>query len=471
MIKISSGLGKVFFFPVLMVLASCASVKIEKPIEAYNYVAVRPVPSVIGFTLEAKLSDIQKELNSTFTGLVYEDNSFDDNGGDNLMVKAWKQENIQLTMKEDLLIYRVPLKLWIKAGFKTKQLGITLSDYREVSGAIALMFRTRISINPDWTINTQTETSGYEWIQQPVVKLAGFNLPVKFIADVILKKNLKTISSSIDNSVKEYLDLKPYALEAWKALNQPISLNDAYKIWLHIDVSEVYVSPVSASGGIIRLHTGIKSILETSMGKRPVFEAPAPLPPLQIKNDPDETLTINASLDIPYEEINEQTASYLVGQTFSQSGRSVKVEAVNIYGSNGQLVAETKLSGSFKGSIYLKGIPAYNPKDSTLYLKNLDFDLSTKNVLVKSAAWLYQGGFRQMMAKEMVWSLAPEIKMFYNELNRSLKSYPLAAGVILKGQVSRVSVDEILLTPDGIKPFVSAEGKMNVLFSAYGARQ
>jgi hypothetical protein len=108
--------------------------------------------------------------------------------------------------------------------------------------------------------------------------------------------------------------------------------------------------------------------------------------------------------------------------------------------------------------------------DSTLYLNDFDFDLSTHNVLIKSAAWLYQGGFRNMMAKEMVWSLAPEIKMLVGEINRSLKSYPLAAGITMKGQVNRISIDDILITPDGVKPFLTAEGKMNIIFSPFGAR-
>jgi hypothetical protein len=465
--KCRFGYGSFFL---LLMLNSCATVKIEKPVEAYDYVPVRPTPSIIGFTLEAKLSDIQKELNETYTGLVYEDNSLDDNGGDNLMVKAWKQENIVLTMKEDMLIYRVPLKLWIKAGFKTKQFGITLSDYREVSGAIALVFRTRLSINPDWTINTHTETSGYEWITEPVVKVAGLNIPVRFVADLILQKNLKTISSSIDESVKEYLDLKPYALQAWKSLNQPLSLSNEYKLWLNPEVSDFYISPIVATNGTIRLHTGVKSVLETSVGVKPSAKAPAPLPQLQIKNDLKDELIINASLDIPFDEINQQATNYIGGQIFSQGGRSVKVETINIYGSNGKLIAETRLSGSFKGIVYFKGIPTFNTKDSTLYLRDFEFDLSTRNVLIKSATWLNQGGFRNMMAKKLVWSLAPEIKMLVGEINRSLKSYPLAAGITMQGQVNRISIDDILITPDGVKPFVSAEGKMSVVFSPFGAR-
>lgn len=449
----------------IIFLLSCSTAKVEKPVETYLPEVIRPKSSVIGFTAEAKLSDIQKELNRQFSGLIYEDNSLDDNGGDNLMVKAWKEGDIALTMKDNVIIYRVPLKLWIKAGFKTKQLGITLSDYREVSGALALMFRTSVTLNPDWTLSTKTETTGYEWITEPVVKVAGINVPVKFVADIILQKNLKIISSSIDESVKEYLDLKPYALQAWKALNQPISLNDEYKVWLSIETSEFFSSPITANNGTIRVQSGVKSVIETTVGPKPKTKAPGPLPGLQVSNAVQDGTVVNASLDIPFEEINAQASKYLLGQVFSQGSRKVKVEGINIYGSKGKLVAETKLSGSFKGSIYFSGIPAFNAKDSTLFLKDFDFDISTRNVLVRSAAWLYQGGFRNMMAKEMVWPMASDLKMMYGEINNTLKAYPIADGVILKGQVSRLSMDEILITPGGVKPFISSEGRMNVVFS------
>jgi hypothetical protein len=372
-------------------------------------------------------------------------------------------------MKDNVIIYKVPLKLWIKAGFKTKQLGITLSDYREVNGALALMFRTSVSLNPDWTVSTKTESSGYEWITEPVVRIAGFDVPVKFVADLILKSNLKTMSETIDESIKDYLSLKPYALEAWKSLNQPISLSDEYKLWLKIKPSEFYASPITSNNGIIRHQSGVKSVIETVMGQKPLVSAPGPLPGLIISSDIKDNVIINASMDVPFGEINTQAAKYLAGQTFTQGKRTVKVEELTIYGSEGKLVAETRLTGSLDGTIYFSGIPAFNAQDSTLYLKDFDFDISTKNFLVKSAAWIYQGGFRNMIAKQMVWPLAGDIRMIHQELNNSLKAYRLADGVTLNGQVDGISVGDILITPEGVKPFISVEGKLKVVFSGFGA--
>lgn len=75
-----------------------------------------------------------------------------------------------------------------------------------------------------------------------------------------------------------------------------------------------------------------------------------------------------------------------------------------------------------------------------------------------------------MIARQMVWPLAPEIRTIFGEANRQFKNYRLADGVFLRGQLERLSVDDILLTPDGVRPYLSAEGKINVHFSSFGMK-
>ena len=126
--------------------------------------------------------------------MIYEDNSLDNNGGYNLMYKAWKKEDIKIAFNNDLLTYRVPLKLWIKAGWKIEKFGYSISDYREINAEIALKFHTKLTLNPDWSITTQTVSDGYEWLSSPVLKMWPVDVPITYIANLILDYNQKTIS-------------------------------------------------------------------------------------------------------------------------------------------------------------------------------------------------------------------------------------------------------------------------------------
>ncbi|HOI88313.1 MAG TPA: DUF4403 family protein [Lentimicrobium sp.] len=452
----------------LLILTACSSAKVQKPEENYTTAVIRPPASVITVSAEARLSDIQRQLNREFAGLVYEDNSFTDNGGDNLMIKAWKQGDIGLAMRDNVIIYRVPVKLWIKAGFKTTRLGITLSDYRELSGALVMTFRTSVTLKPDWTLETNTTSTGYEWLEEPVIKVAGFNVPVKFIADQVLKHNLNTIGKSIDKSVKQYLDLKPYMEQVWQEMNKPVMLSEQYKLWLVVEPSGLHASQIIAVNSVIKIQAGITSTIEAFAGRKPETRLAAPLPELQIVKKADNRAIVHTSVELPFEELNAVAASYLKGQSFSQGRKRVTIEGLNVYGSGRRLIAEAILSGSFKGKVYLSGIPAFNPSDSTLFLKDFDFDVSTRNVLHKSAAWLIQGGFPNLLKKHMVWPLSEDIRVLASTINTSFREYRLSEVITLNGEVIRMSVDDIVITPDGVKPFLSAEGTLGVSLSSFG---
>jgi len=447
----------------LIIITSCKSVQVEKPLEVYNNHAYSTKNSVVSFTTQTKISDIQNELNRSFTGLIYEDNSLENNGGDNVMVKAWKQGDIQLNMKGNILSYRVPLKTWIKAGFNVQKFGISLADYRELNASLALKFNTAITLNPDWTVTTKTTSEGYEWLSTPTVKVGGMDISVKFVADVIMQASLKKLGTTIDESIKDYMDLKPYARKAWEIANNPIKLNDEYNVWLKISPQKIVSSAFTANNGMIRHLAGLNGTIRLSMGEGPEkAEIAKPLPDLLIGEIPVDVTTLYAYVSLPYNEINKIALTYLKGKSFEQGKRKVVVEDVKIYGSDGSLVAETVLSGSFKGTIYFKGKPAYNPVDSTLIVKDFDYDLSTKNFLVKSASWLYQDGFKRLIADQLKWSIKKEMVMIRSTVNNNLKAYKLTPGITLTGSIDRVEPGQVFITSEGMVPEILAKGKFGI---------
>ncbi len=447
----------------LSVLVSCKSVQVEKPLEAYDNQVFSSRNSVVSFTTQTRIIDIQNELNRSFTGLIYEDNSLENNGGDNVMVKAWKQGDIQLNMNGNVLKYRVPLKTWIKAGFNIQKFGIAIADYRELNASLALKFNTALTLNSDWSVTTKTTSDGYEWLSTPTIKVGGMDISVKFVADLIMQAGLKKMGSTIDASIKDYLDLKPYARNAWDMINKPLKINDEYNVWLKIDPQKIVSSTLTANNGMIKHQAGLNGTINLSLGEVPSNPgASKPLPDLLIGEMPVEVTTLNANVSMPYTEINKVALSYLKGKSFEQGKRKVVVEDLRIYGSGGNLVAETLLSGSFKGAIYFIGKPVYNPIDSTLVIKDFDYELSTKNFLIKSASWLYQDGFRRLIADQLKWSISKEMIMIRSTVNNKLKSYKLTPGITLTGTIDRVEPGQVFITPEGLVPEIMARGKFAI---------
>ncbi|MDP4240726.1 MAG: DUF4403 family protein, partial [Bacteroidota bacterium] len=171
----------------LTVTQGCKSpgIATQAPDENYMNIEYKPAPSVISVPVEIDVKSVETLLNKEINGLIYEDNSLTNNNNDNLMMKVWKRDNFKIDMEGDMLTYRIPLKLWAKAGFKFQKLGITVSDYRDFNAEIALKFKTKVTLNKDWSISTRTVSDGYDWISQPTVSIASYKMPITFVADAL----------------------------------------------------------------------------------------------------------------------------------------------------------------------------------------------------------------------------------------------------------------------------------------------
>jgi hypothetical protein len=91
----------------------------EGPIENYlqDSVLVQKIPSNISIPFDIAMSDIEKQINATVAGLIYEDNSYTDDNNDNFKCKVWKKSNIIVTSaNNDIFDFSVPIKVWVEKG-------------------------------------------------------------------------------------------------------------------------------------------------------------------------------------------------------------------------------------------------------------------------------------------------------------------------------------------------------------------
>lgn len=91
----------------------------EAPVENYlqDTVLVQKIPSTISIPFDIAMSDIEKQINSTVNGLIYEDNSYTDDSNDNFKCKVWKKSNILITAAtNDVFDFTVPIKVWAEKG-------------------------------------------------------------------------------------------------------------------------------------------------------------------------------------------------------------------------------------------------------------------------------------------------------------------------------------------------------------------
>ena len=441
----------------------------KKPMEEYLYsdteIQNEKHLSVLNLPIEMPVSELETQINAKLKGLIYEDDSYEDNGGDNLKAKVWKISPIRVVAKDSTFLFEVPLKIWVSAGYNVSPLGISLSGYRDTEFSIKIRLISKIGISKDWKLNSDTYVDSYDWISEPNVKVAGIRIPIKSMVSRLLNHNFEKITAAIDQQVTGGLEIKKYVETAWNLARQPVLLSKEFDTWLVVTPTAILMTPLLVSNNILRSSIGIKGYTQTITSEIKPLVKPAPkLPDLQIADKVTSDFKIGLISLISYEDAARMATKQFSGRKFSFLGGKYKIEVTSIemYGQNERLIIKAGLSGGVNGHIFLKGIPYYDPATQMLSLKNLDYDLDTKNTIVRTAGWLLQGKFSKMMEKEMVFPVGSQMSEAKKSVQQILANYKVTDGVQIKGTLLEITPDKVYLTPKHIYSVVFAEGSVNL---------
>ncbi|MPR31994.1 DUF4403 family protein [Cytophagaceae bacterium SJW1-29] len=421
--------------------------------------------SVVNIPVETPLAELEKQLNAQLNGLLYEDNSFEDDNSDNLKAKVWKISPIKVQAIDSTFLFEVPLKVWVSVGYKVSPLGLTLSGHKETEFAVRIRFISKMHISPSWKVISETSVDSYDWITEPVIKVAGFTLPVKSMVSRTLNRNFEKITKAIDEQVGSTIDLKTHVQKAWDLARRPVELSKAYNTWLMVVPTGVVMTPLVVRNNVIRSTIGLRGYTQTVTSMIPPEPVTnAGLPNLEIVNKIPGAYRVGLISMVSYKEATRLAKAEFVGKTFSYSNGKYTVEVtdLDLFGQNEFLIIKAVLRGSMNGTIYLRGMPHYDAATKNLTLKNLDYDLDTRNVIIKTAGWLLQGKFSAMMERNFVFPIGKQITEAQRSIQKMLTQNNLAKGIMLTGTLEEIVPDRVYLTPENIYSVVFARGQVSL---------
>ena len=421
--------------------------------------------SVVNIPVETPLVELEKQLNAQLNGLIYEDKSYEDDNSDNLKAKVWKISPIKVQAIDSTFLFEVPLKVWVSVGYTVSPLGVTLSGHKETEFSLRIRFISKMHISPDWQVVTKTTVDSYDWITEPSIRVASFNLPVKSMVSRTLSRNFEKITQAIDEQVKGTIDLKKYVRQAWDLARQPVELSRAYNTWLVVVPTGFVMTPLMVQNNVIRSTIGLRGYTQTVTSTTPPVVVDEPqLPNLQIVKKIPGAFRVGLISKVSYRDAARLAKAEFVGKKYSfNNGRYVvEVTDIDLFGQNEYLIIKAALRGSMNGTIYLRGIPHYDPVSKNLSLKNLDYDLDTRNVMLKTAGWLLQGKFSSMIERSFVFPMGEQIQEAQSSIQNVLRQNNLAKGFTLTGTLEEIVPDRVYLTPDDIYSVVFAKGKVSL---------
>ena len=454
-------------------LSGCSSKKpflAVAPPEAYQKQVekVKEVSS-LNIPIEVNLNDVERKINEQLGTILFEDNSLDNNGGDNLMLKVVKRQPLSIEPKGgNLFNIKVPVNIWAKAGWKLEKFGLSVAKYEDTQFDIDLNFLTKLSIDANWKVNTSTTANGYKWISEPKIKIGFFEIPITTIIEKIIDRELPDMVKTIDDEVGK-INLKPQVETAWKAVQEPVLLSDTYQVWLKVTPQEIMMTPLTNKGRNVRVSIGMKAITETFLGTKPSSAIMAAVPPLKITDKLDEKFEVGLITEIPYSELRKIALAQTKDKTydFKEGKYKITVLDLDVYGNGVDLVVATTLSGALNGKVYLKGKPYYDAPSSSIRLKDLDYDLDTKNKLARTADWLAHGKFLKMMEPYFSISVAGQLEEGKRMIQENLAGNKMNRNINLAGKLNELIPGTISVTQSGVQAIIIARGKIEVQVAGF----
>lgn len=416
--------------------------------------------STVHVPVSIALADVERQINAQVNGLIYEDNSLDDNNRDQFMTKVWKRGTILINAEDSLFHFTVPLRIWAKAGVSV--LGFT--QYKETEFEIDLRFKTKFDLDPDWSVHTQTQADGYGWVRRPTVSVIGVNIPITNIVGRLIDKNLGTITKALDQQIRRNVDLRTPVLKAWNTLREPYLISEKYRTYLQVVPKRVLITPLRFEGRYIRATIGIEGFTLTATGAKPDVRPVVSLPDLTVVPQVKDDFQIGLLSEASYQEAARIAAEEFVGKNFSFSDNrySITITSMEMYGQNENLIIKAGLKGTVNGDIYLRGRPYYDAQTQTVSLKDLVYDLDTKNILQRSASWLLKGAFARTLEKQLTIPVGSQIAEMQKLLQDKLKNNQLAKGVVVNGHIDEIKPDQVYLTPTALLAVVNARGRVDI---------
>jgi len=415
------------------------------------------VISELPLQVELDVKKLETAINNKMKGLLYDGTKISNK---DLSVKIWKSQDFTFTINNNVIEYRIPLKIWSRFAWKMEKFGLAVGDDYEATGSIALVYKTTIRIDKNWKLVSKTASSGYQWIETPKLNMAGVNVPVTPIANLALSRCDKLISEQIDKSLAEATDLKKYITQAWMEVQKPIQVNSENDVWIRISPKELYLSPFTNNGDKLNLSIALHAQIESFIGSKPAANAQFALPQLKYINRPAQQFNLNIGADITFDKISEMAKKELLNKTFKEGKKSITITDLSIFGSEGKAIFVADVIGSLKGRIFFSGNMIYNPAKMAVEISEPEFSVKTKNTLVKSANWLLHGVILKKIMPYLTYPVKNDLEKMKTDANSLLSNYQVYDGITLQGKLNNIQVTNLSLIPGALR--IQANIKGNV---------
>jgi 16S rRNA (guanine966-N2)-methyltransferase len=318
-----------------------------------------------------------------------------------------------------------------------------------------------LTVDAEWRLRSRVQVERIERASdapedQCTVTVFGIDVTERVLSAAAgyLNENASRIDAEVARvNLRDHLD------GVWERLLEPIELTD--DVWLEVAPSGVSLGEVQGEGDQVRISLALAANPRLVLGPPPPWEV-TPMPPLGSGVEV-EGLRILLDARGRYAEAGDRLTSELADQEFEWNDRTFRVVDTTLEGIGGGKVAlGVRFEGSARGRVFLVGTPALDLDRNEIHVPDLDFDVESLNLLMRSAAWIARGNLVRELRQRARLPVSDVMDFATEKLGEGLNR-ELSDQVRLEGEVLSAQLLDVRATADGLHVRARAEARAIVV--------
>ena len=448
----------------LLLLSACGSIKPQAPVAANQTVAVKPLPPItsnIHIPIKVEMKPFFKMADDAFE----KDFKGNDKPCSGLRYDyKVKREPLQVSGKGKTVMLDLDLAYGFKGEYCAGCLFETCVNppipfscgWTEKLRRANVKLSTDIEILPNYQLKSVSRFTDVKTIDPCEVTFANININSILMGQ--LKPQLSTFAGMIDKEVAKQ-SLKPYIIPVWNALQEAIKIDMVG--YLKFQPNQLSIGEINMNGSQLSFSVGLKAA--PTISSSPAENKTMALPNLS-SYQKSNGFEVYTDLFLNYDSLSGQVYNTIKNETFVMGGKKIQVTYLKLFPAKEKLGVEVGFTGSNKGVFYLLGVPEFNAKTSQLRLKQVEYDIATKNVLIKSAKWMLDETIRKKLEQQMVFDVSDLVKLTQESINASLNQ-KMEYGVRLQGKLGSLDLVDYSIQPNALVVRSITKGDLKVFIN------
>lgn len=339
------------------------------------------------------VEELEDWLNRKFERVIVD--TFVPFKNDSVLLTVTKPGRIELFMTGDSVDVIFPLSIELtedRLGRSGKRI------YRKFTGALNLYLNVKPDVSPNWEILTKTSLKGYSWTERPRLEAGGLKIGVKFIADYLLRSELRDLPRALDDALREKVDLKKGISRTWRNLQKPFPVygRDSATLWFGIEPDSLWGDiSMSPEGLVFNLAVDTRARVHKDSTR---FSPDKPLPdfrPLKQMKQDSNVLEILAA--IPLHLVNQELKR--VGREYNSG---LTIHDIKVRGQGKKVAFDLQTGGRTPATLTIVGTPLYDTQNRELVVTKPDYDLDTDHKVLNALDKRFRDGILRYLEKRAI---------------------------------------------------------------------